>query len=98
MKDLRILFVEDSAADVELATWELEKNGYRLTRHERVQTRDDVAAREVSGRRPGTWSSAIIPCRPSMDWKPCGSSGNPTRSSLHHGLGDNRRGWSLSSP
>ncbi|MDB5050140.1 MAG: sensory box histidine kinase/response regulator [Fibrobacteres bacterium] len=42
MKDLRILFVEDSITDVELASWELEKNGYVLTRKERVQTREDL--------------------------------------------------------
>src|SRR5438445_11220334 len=42
MKSLRILFVEDSVTDVELATWELEKNGYTLSYHERVQTREDL--------------------------------------------------------
>ncbi|HKP97716.1 MAG TPA: response regulator [Fibrobacteria bacterium] len=43
MKDLRILFVEDSEADVDLATWELEKSGYTLSRSERVQTREDLS-------------------------------------------------------
>ncbi|GEM_PF-1951450 len=39
MKDLRILFVEDSPSDMELAGWELEKNGFSITRKERVQSR-----------------------------------------------------------
>ncbi|MDB5105809.1 MAG: sensory box histidine kinase/response regulator [Fibrobacteres bacterium] len=42
MKDLRILFIEDSQADMELASWELEKNGYTISRRERVQTRVDL--------------------------------------------------------
>ncbi|MEO6097267.1 MAG: response regulator [Fibrobacteria bacterium] len=42
MKELRILFVEDSPADVELAGWELEKNGFSISRQNRVQTGDDL--------------------------------------------------------
>jgi two-component system, cell cycle sensor histidine kinase and response regulator CckA len=42
MKDLRILFVEDSPSDVELAAWELERNGFTISRSERVQTREDL--------------------------------------------------------
>jgi CheY-like chemotaxis protein len=38
MDELRILFVEDSPADVELVGWELEKNGIRISRQLRVQS------------------------------------------------------------
>jgi two-component system cell cycle sensor histidine kinase/response regulator CckA len=44
MKNLRILFVEDSPSDMELAHWELEKNGFVITRRDRVQTREDLRA------------------------------------------------------
>lgn len=55
MKDLRILFVEDSDADVELAAWELEKSGYRITHRERVETREDLQ-RAILGE---TWDIVI---------------------------------------
>ena len=42
MKELRILFVEDSDIDVELASWELEKSGYALIRKEQVQSREEL--------------------------------------------------------
>jgi two-component system cell cycle sensor histidine kinase/response regulator CckA len=42
MKELRILFVEDSPADMELAAWELEKNGFSISHQNRVQTGEDL--------------------------------------------------------
>src|SRR5690348_15406143 len=36
MQELRVLFVDDSPADMEWASWELEKHGFRLPRKQRV--------------------------------------------------------------
>jgi two-component system cell cycle sensor histidine kinase/response regulator CckA len=55
MKDLRILFVEDSPSDMELAAWELEKNGFTLARRERVQSREDL----LEALKSDTWDLII---------------------------------------
>ena len=42
MQDLRVLFVEDSPADMEWAAWELEKHGFTLSRKQRVSDEEGL--------------------------------------------------------